>query len=112
MTERAIYSQSEGISVAALGALGADVPVLTTQASPWEELVTHQCGWWTAISQDAIADALRDALQQPPQALRAMGARGKDLIRTRYTWASIARATIELYQWLLGHANRPSFVIL
>jgi len=108
MTERAIYSQSEGISVAALGALGADVPVLTTQASPWEELVTHQCGWWTAISQDAVADAL----QQSPQALRAMGARGKDLIRARYTWASIARSTIELYQWLLGRANRPSFVIL
>lgn len=105
-------SHSEGAPVVILEALGVGVPVLTTQASPWEELVTHQCGWWTAISQDAIADALRDALLQPPPALRAMGARGKDLIRARYTWASIARSTIELYQWLLGRANLPRFVIL
>lgn len=105
-------SHSEGAPVVILEALGAGVPVLTTKASPWEELVTHQCGWWTEIAQDAIADALRDALQQSPATLRAMGARGKVLIRTRYTWLSIAQMTTELYTWLLGRANRPSFVIV
>lgn len=104
-------SHSEGAPVVILEALGAGVPVLTTQASPWQELVTHQCGWWTEISQDAIADALHDAFQQSPATLRAMGARGKQLIRARYTWTFIAQMTIELYIWLLGLASRPSFVI-
>lgn len=104
-------SHSEGAPVVILEALGAGVSVLTTKASPWEELITHQCGWWTEISQDAIADALRDALQQSPATLRAMGERGRALIRARYTWTSIAQMTIELYAWLLGRANRPDFVV-
>lgn len=104
-------SHSEGAPVVILEALGASVPVLTTKASPWEEVVSHRCGWWTEITLDALADALRDALQQSPSTLRTMGERGKDLIRARYTWTSIVRMTIELYEWLRGRANRPSFVI-
>lgn len=105
-------SHSEGAPVVILEALGAGVPVLTTKASPWEELVTHQCGWWTEISQGAIADALRNALQQSPATLREMGARGQALVRKNYTWPSIARVSIELYEWLLGCTDRPSFVIV
>ncbi|MEM3658499.1 MAG: glycosyltransferase [Candidatus Hadarchaeum sp.] len=105
-------SHSEGAPVVILEALGAGVPVLTTKASPWEELITHRCGWWTEISQDAIANALRDALQHSQANLRAMGSRGKELIRSRYTWASIAEMTIEVYRWLLKRGERPSFVIV
>ncbi|MEM4360292.1 MAG: glycosyltransferase [Candidatus Bilamarchaeaceae archaeon] len=104
-------SLSEGAPVVILEALGAGVPVLTTQASPWEELIKYQCGWWTEISKDAIAEALRDALPRSPSSLREMGARGKALIRERYTWDKIGQMTIQLYKWLLGESECPDFVL-
>lgn len=104
-------SHSEGSPIAILEALGAGVPVLTTKASSWEELITRRCGWWTDISEKAITKALGKALCQPKEVLREMGRRGKELIAQRYTWHRIARQTISLYEWLLKRGNRPDFVI-
>jgi glycosyltransferase involved in cell wall biosynthesis len=104
-------SHSEGAPMAILEALGAAVPVLTTKASPWEELITHNCGWWTEISAESIADALQHALCQPRAALREMGQRGKQLVCERYTWRRIAEQTLALYSWLIDGGSKPDFVI-
>lgn len=105
-------SYSEGAPMTILEALGAGVPVLTTKASPWEDLIRHKCGWWTEICEDAIGLALRDALQTPREELREMGRRGKALVSTKYTWTEVAKETLSLYNWLLGKAERPDFVYL
>jgi glycosyltransferase involved in cell wall biosynthesis len=105
-------SHSEGAPVVILEALGAGVPVLTTKASPWSELETRQCGWWTDIRVDAIATALSEALATSRAKLTAMGDRGRELVAQRYTWNDIANRTLELYEWLLGRQPRPSFVLL
>lgn len=105
-------SHSEGAPVAILEALGAGVPVLTTKASPWEELVTHQCGWWTDISVEAIKDALEDALRRSSTELKEMGQRGKKLVSEKYTWPQIAEQTLVLYEWLIHGGRAPDFVIL
>ncbi len=105
-------SYSEGAPNTILEALGAGVPVLTTKASPWEDLIRHKCGWWTEIREDAIGVALRDALQTPREELREMGRRGKALVSTKYTWTEVAKKTLSLYNWLLGEAERPDFVYL
>lgn len=105
-------SHSEGAPMVVLESLGAGVPVLTTKASPWEELVNYQCGWWTDISVDAIADALLDALQHSRSELAEMGAHGKNLVSERYTWPQIAEQTLTLYEWLLHGGHAPDFVIL
>jgi len=104
-------SYSEGAPVVILEALGAGMPVLTTKASPWAELVTHECGWWTDISVEAISDALQDALQRPRTVLREMGQRGKKLVSERYAWPQIAGQTLTLYHWLLNGGEQPAFVI-
>lgn len=104
-------SYSEGAPVVILEALGAGVPVITTKASPWEELITHGCGWWTDSSVDAIADALLDVLPLPQTALKAMGQRGKQLVNEKYTWSRIAEQTIALYDWLLNGGEQPEFII-
>jgi len=105
-------SHSEGAPLVILEALGAGVPVLTTKASPWRQLVTRDCGWWTETSADAIEAALRDALSRPSRELVEMGRRGRELVRGEYTWTKMADRTIELYEWLLGQRSQPSFVVL
>lgn len=104
-------SHSEGAPVTILEALGAGIPVLTTKASPWEELLAHNCGWWTDISVEAITNALRDILHRSPENLSAMGQRGKRLVSEKYTWSQIAEHTLVLYDWLLNGGDQPAFVV-
>jgi glycosyltransferase involved in cell wall biosynthesis len=104
-------TRREAAPVVVLEALGAGIPVLTTKGAPWENLLTHRCGWWTDIDSEAIAEALKDAISCAPDELRRMGKRGKELVAARYTWTKSARMTIELYEWLLNRRERPDFVL-
>ncbi len=105
-------SHSEGAPIVILESLAAEVPVLATKASPWQNLETHGCGWWTDISAEAIADALVDAVNRSPAQLKLMGNRGKELVAAEYTWARSAQMTMELYEWLHGRRGRPEFVVV
>jgi len=105
-------SYSEGSPMIVLDALGAGVPVLTTHGAPWEDLLRYECGWWVEISAAALRDALLDIARMSRDELRAMGARGKDLVRSRYSWEASARQTLMLYEWLLGRADAPDFVAM
>jgi glycosyltransferase involved in cell wall biosynthesis len=103
-------SHSEGAPLVILEALGAGVPVLTTTASPWEEIKSYGCGWRVEPSTDAIGSALADALRRTPTELRGLGDVARNLVRECYTWQAIAPRTLELYDWLLGQAPAPQFV--
>jgi glycosyltransferase involved in cell wall biosynthesis len=102
-------SESFGIVVAE--ALGAGVPVLTTRGAPWEELQSHGCGFYVDATAAAIGEGLRDAVRRPADELRAMGAKGRQLVSAKYTWSRIAPQTVELYEWLLGRRERPHWVL-
>lgn len=102
----------EAAPVVVLEALGAGVPVITTKGAPWEDLLTHNCGWWTEISSEAIATALQAAIEKSPTELMIMGKRGRDLVASRYTWKRSAQMTIELYEWVLNRRERPAFVVV
>ncbi len=103
---------TEGYSLAIAEALGAGVPVLTTYGAPWEELVTHRCGWWVPIESGAIREALTEALRVSSSERAAMGQRGRDLVRERHTWSRQAARSIALYEWLAGRGDRPDFVVV
>ena len=92
-------------------ALGSGLPVLTTKASPWEEVIEYNCGWWVEISEEAIVQSLHEAIKKPRAELREMGARGKRLIAERYTISRVVEQTINLYNWLLGRGPKPDFVV-
>ena len=104
-------SFSEGAPVVILEALGAEVPVLATKASPWQELETYGCGWWVDIGTAPLSDALKDAVRRSPEDLKMMGRQGRELVASRYSWTTCAQMTIELYEWLLRRKQRPGFVV-
>jgi glycosyltransferase involved in cell wall biosynthesis len=104
-------TRREAAPIVVLEALGAGIPVITTKGAPWQDLITHDCGWWTDISANALASALKDAAMKSPAALKAMGGRGRTLVSSHYTWKQAAQMTIKLYEWLLGRGERPAFVI-
>lgn len=103
-------SHSEGAPIVILEALGAGVPVLATKASPWPELMTDACGWWTEISVEGIGAALLDASRKSKVELGDMGRRGKQLVAKKYTWSHISKQTLTLYDWLIHGGAQPDFV--
>jgi glycosyltransferase involved in cell wall biosynthesis len=103
------YSESFGMAIAE--ALAAGVPVITTKATPWREIETHQCGWWVNTGAESIAAALQSATACDCQELRAMGQRGRDLVKTKYSWESAAKKLLSVFEWVLGRGHKPACVI-
>lgn len=100
-------SLREASPVSVLEALGAGIPVLATQGTPWGELESHRCGWWPAVDVASITHSLRTVFGMPSDELAEFGSRGRDLVRESYTWAAAAAKCQELYGWLLGAADQP-----
>lgn len=94
------YSENFGIVIAE--ALVRGVPVITTTATPWEAIGPAGCGWCVPPRPDAIAKALREAVNTDKARLREMGDRGVEYIAKSFSWESIARQAVSCYEWANG----------
>jgi glycosyltransferase involved in cell wall biosynthesis len=103
-------SRSENFGLAVGEALARGLPVITTTGTPWSSVADWDCGWYVEPSVPAITQALVAALGQPGPKLRQMGERGRELVLTRFSIATSGKAMVDLYAWLLGDADRPTFV--
>ncbi len=103
------FSENFGLVIAE--ALSCEVPVITTHATPWQELESHACGWWIDTGVDPLVEALRQAFAMDPAYLHAMGVRGRALIEQNYTWKPIGKSMIEVYEWMVGQRPKPACVI-
>ena len=104
------FSENFGLVVAE--ALACGVPVITTKGAPWQGLHTHRCGWWIDIGVEPLVAALREATTLPPDALRAMGQRGRVYVEQNFGWPHIAQQMLSVYRWVLGRGERPDCVYL
>lgn len=89
------YSENFGIVVAE--ALASGTPVITTQGTPWEELETEHCGWWTEIGTQPTMEALNQFLQMDVTELEAMGRNGRKLVEKKYSSQKMAEDMVQLY---------------
>jgi len=103
-------SYSENFGVAVAEALACGVPVITTQATPWNVLSQYQCGWWVPVGVEPLAGALREAIGMSDAERRAMGERGRRLVEEKFSWPKIAREMKEVYEWVLGGGPKPGCV--
>ena len=107
----AMPSEFENLGNVILEGLIRGIPCIATKGSPWEELNTHQCGWWIDYQQTAITEAVREALLSSQ--LTEMGERGKQLVKENYSTEAIAKRMKELYQWIVQPASPlPSFLYI
>lgn len=104
-------SFSENFGIAIAEALGCGVPVITTQATPWEDITRHESGWWIDVGLEPLISALKEATSLPLSELRKMGTRGRELIQEQYSWMRIAEQMVEVYEWVIGGRRRPDCVV-
>jgi glycosyltransferase involved in cell wall biosynthesis len=92
------YSESFGQVIAE--ALASGLPVVTTKATPWQEVEASNCGWWIEPGVESLITALNEAVNCTFDNLHAMGQRGRTLIREKYSWNVAAKQMLALFAWL------------
>ena len=90
------YSENFGIVVAEAMAWGR--PVIASTGTPWKEIADVGAGWWVKLEEDALAQALHEALGKGREQLDAMGTKGRALVERRYTWAEPAGKLVRAYE--------------
>ena len=98
-------SHQEGFSMAITESLAAGVPAVATDECNFTQLTTHDCGVEIkGGDMGAFTRAVTDLLADPVRRAR-MGANGKSLVRTRFTWEGIVADLQHVYEWII--AGRP-----
>lgn len=106
----AMPSEFENFGNVIVEGLVRGIPCIATTGAPWKDLEDYQCGWWVEYNQVAITKAVQSALETPVDELYAMGVRGKNLMKDKYSIEAVAKQMKDVYVWLLGNHEKPNFV--
>ena len=96
----ALPAVGEGLSMAALEAMAAGMPVILSPGCNMDEVETVGAGYVAAASADAFAVKLRLLLMDSGRRAR-MGKAARQLIAQKYTWDTIAKQLESVYSGLL-----------
>ncbi len=96
---------SENFGSVVIEALAYKTPVITTKGTPWQELETSRCGWWIDVGIDPLVNTLQTALQMSNDELYAMGSRGYNLVKEKYTWGAVGQALVNAYENVLAESH-------
>ena len=108
----AVPSDFENFGMIIPEALQLGIPVIASKGTPWEELNTHQCGWWVDNDVDTLTQIMENTLQISDEERIAMGERGKALVNKNYSVEVVTDKMTRLYDWILNKGKKPEFVFL
>jgi len=81
---------SEGFSMAILEAMACGCAILTTPGAHFPEIATAGAGLVVDRTVDAVAQGIADMAAAGRAGMGAMGEKARHLVRTDYSWSSIA----------------------
>ena len=106
----AMPSEFENFGNVIVEGLVRGIPCIATTGAPWKDLVDFKCGWWVKYDQEAITATVKAALYTSVEELDAMGERGKQLMKDKYSIEAVAKQMKAVYEWILTKKNKPTFV--
>ena len=98
-------SHSENFGIVVAEALAHGVPVLTTTATPWQALESEHCGWWVPSTSAAIVRGLTEVVAASDETRKAMGARGRALVKRQFAWRAIAKNMRAAYESIVEQSR-------
>lgn len=105
-------THSENFGMAVAEALANGVPAVVTRGAPWAGLAGHRCGWWIDNSDEALEQALRQAMRTPGEELTEWGMRGRAWMQRDFSWERIAEKMLLTYLWIKHGGETPDWVRL
>jgi poly(glycerol-phosphate) alpha-glucosyltransferase len=103
-------SHSEGLPMAVLEAWSQSTPVLMTEMCNLPQGYEASAAIRIELTPEGIARSLREFFALPDSRRRSMGTNGHALVQSHFSWKNITSDLFATYQWMLGHADRPSCV--
>lgn len=91
----------EGLSIAALEAMAAGLPVILTPGCNLPEVQPRGAGLIVSREIPALARAIRELLLDPARRA-AMGAAGRQWMAESFAWPTVAQRTVAFYHEIVG----------
>lgn len=105
-------SFSEGLPMSVLEAWSYGLPVLMTDRCNLPEGFAADAAIRIGTEVDSIAGGLVCLFRSAVGNLRAMGANGRRLVESRFTWDQVAAQMKAVYEWALSGGPAPKCVVL
>ena len=104
-------SRSENFGMVIPEALSMGIPCIATKGTPWEELNTHNCGWWIDSDKESIAEAIQCAITTTEEDYKLKGNNGINLVESKYSIEKTAELIYKLYEYIVKGGVQPEFLI-
>ena len=96
-----LLSHSENFGLAIAEALSFEIPVITTDKTPWKKLKKYNCGWCVELNLKKIINTLKLAIELNPRERKIMGVRGRKWMIKDFSDQSIGNKMLSIYKQIL-----------
>ena len=103
-------SVSEGLPMSVLEAWAHGLPVVMTPECNLPEGFASGAAIMVGADTESIGQGLNDLFSMSGADHGSMGQRGRQLVKERFTWRTIAAQMHEVYEWALGGGQAPETV--